>query len=115
MALRHIGTWIAAAAFVGSACASAPIKKKDPFDLAKADTLVADGCFDCLNDALAIYKRVGVGPARPLVIQRIFETELLLALRLKELAVRPNEQFDEARKLMMEMPSTFPAAQYIEI
>lgn len=100
---------------VAGACASAPIKKKDAVDLAKADKLVADGCFDCLSDALAIYQRVGVGPARPLVIQRIFETELLLALRLKELAVRPNEQFDEARKLMMEMPSTFPAAQYIEI
>jgi hypothetical protein len=97
------------------ACASGPIKKKDTVDLAKADKLVADGCFDCLTDALAIYKRIGVGPARPLVIQRMFETELLLALRLKELAVRPNEQFDEARKLMMEMPSTFPAAQYIEI
>jgi hypothetical protein len=97
------------------ACASAPIKKKDAADLAKADTLVADGCYDCLSDALAIYKRVGVGPARPLVIQRIFETELLLALRLKELALRPNEQFGEARQLMMEMPSTFPAAQYIEI
>lgn len=100
---------------LAAACASAPIKKKDAVDLAQADKLVAQGCFDCLSDALAVYKRVGVGAARPLVIQRIFETEVLLALRLKELAVRANEQFDEARALIPELPATFPAAKYLEI
>ena len=97
------------------ACASAPINKKATLDLAQADKLVAEGCYDCLTDALAIYQRVGVGKARPLVVQRIFETDVLLALRLKELAVRPNEQFDAARALIPELPATFPAAKYIEI
>ena len=115
MALRHLGTAIVAAAFLAAGCASAPIKKKDTVDLAKADKLVADGCYDCLTDALAIYERVGVGKARPLVIERIFETDVLLALRLKELAVRANEQFDKARALIPELPATYPAAKYIEI
>ncbi|TAK14970.1 MAG: hypothetical protein EPO35_08715 [Acidobacteria bacterium] len=100
---------------VAGACASAPINKQSTADLAKADKLVADGCYDCLTDALAIYRRVAVGKARPLVVQRIFETEVLLGLRLKELALRPNEDFDAARALVPELPPTFPAAKYLEI
>ena len=96
-------------------CASAPIKKIDTVDLAKADQLVADGCYDCLTDALAIYQRVGVGKARPLVIQRIFETDLLLGLRLKELALSGGAQFDAARALVPELSPAFPAAKYLEI
>jgi len=97
------------------ACASAPIKKKDTVDLAKADKLVADGCYDCLTEALGIYERIGVGKARPLIIQRIFETDVLLGLRLKELAVRASERFDAARKIIPELPAPFPAAKYLEI
>jgi hypothetical protein len=100
---------------IAGACASAPIKKKDMAELAKADKLVADGCYDCMTEALAIYERIAVGKARPLIIQRIFETDVLLALRLKELAARPNERFDAARKLVPELPATFPAAKYLEI
>ena len=112
-ALGHFGT-VALLVVVG-ACASAPINKKAAVELAKADTLVADGCYDCLTDALAIYERLAVGTARPLIVQRIFETDVLIALRLKELAVRPSERFDAARKLIPELPATLPAAKYLEI
>ena len=46
------------AGLLAGACASAPIKKKDAIDLAQADKLVAEGCFDCLSDALVIYKNL---------------------------------------------------------
>lgn len=100
---------------LGSACASAPINKKAAVDLAKADQLVADGCYDCLTEALTIYERLAVGKARPLIVQRIFETDVLIALRLKELAMRPVDRFDAARKVIPELPATFPAARYLEI
>ncbi len=45
------------------------------------------GCYDCLLEARATYARVGVGKARPLVIARLFETDLLITLREKELAL----------------------------
>lgn len=100
---------------VAGACASAPIKKKDAVDLAQADKLVAEGCYDCLTEALATYERLAVGQARPLIVQRIFETDVLLGLRVKELALGAGDQFDAARKLIPELPATFPAAKYIEI
>lgn len=115
MALRHFGTLIVAAAVTVSGCASAPIHKKAALDLTKADKLVADGCYDCLAEALATYERLAIGQARPLIVQRIFETEVLLGLRLKELAMRPNERFDAARKLIPELPATFPTEKYLEI
>lgn len=113
--LRNIAVVLCVAAMGGAACASAPISKKANAELVAADKLVADGCYDCLVDALAIYERLAVGPARPLIVQRIFETDVLLGLRLKELALRPVERFDAARKLIPELPATFPAATYIEI
>ena len=69
------------------ACASTPIKKPDVPALAQADALVLQGCYDCLLEARATYARVGVGKARPLVIARLFETDLLITLREKELAL----------------------------
>jgi hypothetical protein len=112
--LRSIALAIGVAVFAG-ACASAPINKKASAELAAADKLVADGCYDCLTEALATYKRLAVGQARPLIVQRIFETEVLIGLRLKELAMRPVEHFEAAGKLIAELPATFPAAKYLEI
>jgi tetratricopeptide (TPR) repeat protein len=113
-ALRHLGSF-AVVALLATACASAPLNKKATAELAQADALVAEGCYDCLTDALAIYQRVGVGKARPLVVARLFETEVLLALRLKELSLAPNDELDAAKALVAELPASFPAAMYLEI
>ena len=96
-------------------CASTPIKKADVPALAQADALVLQGCYDCLVEARATYARVGVGKARPLVIARLFETDLLITLREKELALDASKSFAEAEALGKELPPAFEAARYLTI
>lgn len=96
-------------------CASAP-PKAPPFDLAKADALVAEGCYDCLTDALGIYTAAAASPKiRPTVLTRVFETNVLLGLREKELALDPVKRFDAARALVPELPPTYTATDYLEM
>ena len=112
-------TWLCACLLVsvvsGGACASVPINKSAAADLAKADALVAEGCYDCLTDARDIYARVAVAKARPIVLPRLFETTVLLGLRDKELALDPAKHFDAARALIPELPSTYTAAAYLDM
>ena len=105
--------WIAALV-VSAACASAPIKKPDALALDQADALVRQGCYDCLTEARAIYVRVAVGKARPLVIGRLFEVELLLALREKELAMDAHATLDRARALAAELPPALEPQRYLD-
>lgn len=97
------------------ACASTPIKKTDVPALAQADALVLQGCYDCLLEARTTYARVGVGKARPLVIARLFETDLLITLREKELALDSSKSFAEATALGKELPPAFEAGRYLTI
>ena len=106
--------WLAVL-IVSAACASHPIKKADLAALADADAQVLQGCYDCLQEARATYARVGVGKARPLVVARLFETDLLLALRDKELALDPASAFNEARALARELPPALEAERYLKI
>ncbi|MEZ5318035.1 MAG: hypothetical protein R2752_11595 [Vicinamibacterales bacterium] len=96
-------------------CASAPIRKDDLAALAAADAQVLQGCYDCLLRARETYARVGVGQARPLVVQRLFETELLLATREKELALDWAGTLDRARTLAPELPPPVGADRLIAL
>ena len=107
--------WACAALAAAAACASAPIKKPDLLALDAADRLVLDGCYDCLLEARNTYARVAVGRARPLVIVRLFETELLLALRENELALDPAATLTRARALLSELPATVDGQRYLSI
>lgn len=100
---------------VATGCASAPIKKTDLTALAAADALVLDGCYDCLLEARATYERVGVGQARPLVIVRLFETQLLLTLRERELALDSAASLARARDLAKELPPVVEADRYLAL
>jgi hypothetical protein len=96
-------------------CASAPIKKADLAAIAHADARVLEGCYDCLVEARAIYDRVAVGKARPLLIARVFETQLLIALREKELAIDNTAARDRAHALASELPPAAEAARYLRV
>ncbi|HEY7474187.1 MAG TPA: hypothetical protein VH679_04200 [Vicinamibacterales bacterium] len=106
--------WLAAVV-LGFGCASAPIRKQDQVALGNADALVLQGCYDCLLEAKAIYERVAVGQARPLVIARLFETELLIALREKELALDWSATFDRARALVPGLPVGVEGERYLAV
>jgi tetratricopeptide (TPR) repeat protein len=98
-----------------TACASAPIKKPDQLALDQADALVRQGCYDCLLEAKTTYARIAVGKARPLVIGRLFEVELLLSLREKELAMDHQPALDRARALASEVPPALEPERYLAI
>ena len=106
--------WLAAVLVAGAACASAPVKV-DLSGLAEADQKVLEGCYDCLLDARAIYRRVAVGRARPQVVDRLFETNLLIALREKELALDPSAAMAEARQVAAELLPGNEASRHLAI
>jgi tetratricopeptide (TPR) repeat protein len=86
------------------ACASLPIRPQDAAALAEADRQVLAGCYDCLLAARTLYERVGVGRARPLVINRLFEVQVLIALRELELALDWEPARRQAALLAAELP-----------
>jgi tetratricopeptide (TPR) repeat protein len=98
---------------VGAACGSAALKKADLEALAIADQRELDGCYDCLLEARDTYARLAVGRARPLVVSRLFETDLLLALREKELAMDPAASLAAAKAIGPELPPLLAADRYL--
>jgi tetratricopeptide (TPR) repeat protein len=104
--------WLAGVC-LAAACASAPIKPADLQDLADADALVRQGCYDCLRQANDVYSRVAVGKARRLVALRLFETNLLLALREKEIGLDPAASMARARAATDALPAVMDADRYL--
>ncbi|HVT46931.1 MAG TPA: hypothetical protein VHD57_04010 [Vicinamibacterales bacterium] len=104
--------WLAGAC-LAAACASVPIKPADQQDLARADALVRQGCYDCLREANDVYTRVAVGKARRLVALRLFETNLLLALREKEIGLDPAASMAHARAATDALPPVMDPDRYL--
>jgi len=114
-----VKTWVVAAAVcllcLGCASKKPVSRPPDLSGLEQADARVLQGCYDCLLDAHATYRRIGMGAGRPVVLARLFETSILLGLRHKELALDPSEFFDEARALIKELPPETEAARYLAL
>jgi tetratricopeptide (TPR) repeat protein len=110
-------TWLAALLLFCTGCASAPVKPAllPAAELADADAAVLRGCYDCLLEAEAIYTRAAAGPQRAQVLQRLFETELLIALREREFALAESGALERARALVVQMPLALEAARYIAL
>jgi tetratricopeptide (TPR) repeat protein len=79
---------------------------------ARAETRVLEGCYDCLLEAKAAYTKLATGTSRPEVLVRLFEVELLLGLREKELAMTSDAaaSLGRARSLAPELPPQAAAA-----
>jgi tetratricopeptide (TPR) repeat protein len=74
---------------------------------------VRQGCYDCLTEARAAYRALGAGPLGPIVLRRLFETELLVAARERELALRPSDAMAAASELARELPASVDADRYV--
>ena len=94
---------VVAATIVFTAGCAARSRATTVADLARADALVHDGCYDCLLEAAATYDRL---PASRATLLRLVEVHLLLALREKELSLDPAASIDRATRLMARLPST---------
>src|SRR5688572_27666806 len=99
-------------------CASVP-KGPTPAEIAAAkaaaDLRLLEGCYDCLLFARDTYARFAAGKSRPEFLLPLFETELLITLREKELAIDSSASLARARALAAELPATVDAARYLAI
>jgi tetratricopeptide (TPR) repeat protein len=98
-----------------AACASASLKRTDQQALQRADALVLEGCYSCLGEARDLYEQTLSRRRAPAVVQRLFEVELLIGLREKELALDATAAFARAHTLAAELPSVVMADRYLEI
>jgi hypothetical protein len=96
-------------------CATAPIKPRDLGALAAADAFVRAGCHQCLLEARDTYQRVGKGKGRPLVLQRLFETSALIALRERELAIDNRQALEQATLVGHELPASLETAAALSV
>src|SRR5688572_20429521 len=90
--MRHV--WMAGLAgtllALALACAKPPVQVPPVFPVdtvATAEGLVDQGCYDCLIRARDAYRALVQGPFRAEILPRLFEAELLLVVRHKELAM----------------------------
>ena len=111
---------VLAAGAVAAGCA--PKMRLDPSpgfavtaDLARADALVARGCYSCLQDALAIYERLSATGAAPAAGPRAIDVLLLLALRERELGLGDGQARARASALAARQPVPFDVGVYLDI
>ncbi len=98
-------------------CAGAPVQPAPSIDadLARADARLLQGCYRCLIDARDDYARLASGPFRAVVVPRLFDAELLIAMRLKELAMDGAEPIEAARALLPELPPELSGAHVLSL
>jgi tetratricopeptide (TPR) repeat protein len=109
MSTRTVRLVLTLAALGAGACAPRPRLDPRPgialtAELAKADALVAEGCYACLSDALATYERVAAGGDAPAAGLRAVDTALLLALRERELGLGRARSLEHAVELAAHQP-----------
>ena len=96
-------------------CARPPAVRADPARLARADAELLQGCYDCLVAARTDYRALAAGANRPVLLSRVFEADLLLALREKELDLPASDAIAEARRIAAELPLELEAARYVAL
>jgi tetratricopeptide (TPR) repeat protein len=104
---------LAVTAFAGCA-ARAPIdftsSRSAAADLVQADALVRQGCYRCLEDAIAIYERLVATGRAPLAATRAVDGAYLLAMRERELGLGRGTARARADALATALPPPFDYA-----
>ena len=107
---RWLVTAVACAVGLASAgCASARIKRENALALAAADAKVLEGCYGCLEEARHTYERLAAAKSTKSssgIVARLFETDVLIALREKELGFDSRQAMERARALVPRVPPT---------
>jgi tetratricopeptide (TPR) repeat protein len=93
-------------------CASRSSVRLAPIDLARAETLVLDGCYGCLQEALGMYEQAASQPTPPAAaLQGGFRVAVLLAVRAKELGLPEQPAIDVAHAwAARQIPAKAPLA-----
>ena len=109
------GPWVVVWALWAAGCGSPQTPPPDPGRLAPADAELMQGCYDCLIDARTEYRLLAAGADRPRLIARVFEADLLIALREKELGLGMSDALAEARRIAAELPPGVEAPRYLAL
>jgi len=94
-------------------CASARIRRENERALAVADAKLLEGCYDCLQDARRTYERLAARKNASGIVARLFETNVLLTIREKELGLDSRASLARARALAPRVPATFGASRVL--
>ncbi|HXT69506.1 MAG TPA: hypothetical protein VN700_07115 [Vicinamibacterales bacterium] len=81
---------------------------------ALAETKTLQGCYDCLIEARGAFEKLAAGADRPALVVKLFELDLLIALREKELAIDATATIARARALGAELPATVAGERYLK-
>ena len=114
--MRRLGVvCICAGLVLSAACGPRKPSAKERLAQARAsaEARVLEGCYTCLLDARAIYAGVAVGKVRPSLIVPMFEIELLINLRERELAMDWSDSLARAKALLSELPAGVEGARYL--
>lgn len=105
---------VLSAALFLTGCASGRIRRENERALAVADAKVLEGCYGCLTDARTTYERLAGGKKpMPGVATRLFETNILIALRERELGLDAHSALERARALTSRVPAAMEPARVI--
>jgi len=106
----------AAVALLLIGCAARTVKPPDPGVVGRAERLVAQGCHDCLLEARELLEPLAATSPDPGTgLTRLFEVQLLLVLRRKELAMDVDLEMERARTLAARLPAHAGADRYLEL
>jgi tetratricopeptide (TPR) repeat protein len=105
---------------VATACGPRPVLDPRPgmaltAELARADRLVAEGCYTCLTDALAIYERLAATGAAPAAGLKAVDTALLLALREREIGLVGGRSLERAIDLAGRQPAPYDISPFVAV
>lgn len=106
-----------AAVLFATACASARIKREDALALVAADARVLEGCYDCLLRARETYERLAASKYanRDTIALRLFEANVLLTLREKELVLDWRPSLERARAIASRLAPAVDAQRVLGI
>jgi tetratricopeptide (TPR) repeat protein len=112
-AFAHRTLWILATSVLAGCASGRPPVTTPDTSIEDADARVAEGCYDCLLDARERYLALNKGRSWPTVIRRLFEVELLIAMRERELGLDPSSALAAAAELLPSLPPSIPADRYL--
>jgi tetratricopeptide (TPR) repeat protein len=114
--VRGVGLALASLLFLSApACAARNAAAARAVALAAAEALQLQGCYACLREARDAFAQLATGPDRQAVLVRLFETELLLTLREKELGMDWSAAQVRAEAVAAGLPPVIEAARYLAV
>jgi tetratricopeptide (TPR) repeat protein len=70
-------------------------------EMAKAESLQSEGCYNCLKESLAIFEKLRQAKAQPPgLAEKTFDTALLIGIREKQLGMPSDDAMSEALRLL---------------